>query len=359
MNFRYARSLSKLPFVLGLSVLLTASVSGSPAAAQDATTCLQGYVWRVARPDDLVCVTPQSRSVVEAENAAASTRREPGPREGVFWCLPGFVWREAFEGDTVCVPPPARDRVKAENAQASSRTLAGGTEWNAEGRHILEIGVSGARDASQDRNFGSTCARLNPMPGPMAGRIGWGQAEIGWLGDNCMSFVLEKAVQFDMTLIGQLAGEISIERVVLTYDENEASLCPLVVGYNYRCWQDGEGNYQFKQDGCVVVRVPSVDWERNGGAFPGRLPVFPDYQQPITRIDHRSWDVTAPISWQLSSPLPPLGGSAGFGLLLTGWPMTTDELTAQDDTVCVSDVGNIALTIVYSVPPQGVFIPPN
>jgi hypothetical protein len=63
--------------------------------------------------------------------------------------------------------------------------------------------------------------------------------------------------------------------------------------------------------------------------------VFADHQQPIARIDSRRWDVPAPISWQLSSPTPPVGGSAGFGLLLSGWPMSTDQLTAQDNTVCV------------------------
>ncbi len=333
--------------------------SAHPALAQDPATCLQGYVWRAARPADLVCVTPQSRAIVASENALAPARRERGPRDGVFFCLSGFVWREAFAGDTVCVPPHARDRVKVENAQARSRTVAGGTQWNAEGTHVLEIGVSAARDASQDRNFGSTCGRLNPLAGPMAGRVGWGQAEIGWLGDNCMSFVLEKAVQFDKSLIGQLAGKMRIDRVVLSYEENEAPSCPLVTGYTYRCWQNGEGKPEIKRDGCVVVRVPSVDWERNGGAFPGRLPVFADHQQPITRIDSRHWDVSVPISWQLSSPTPPLGGSAGFGLLLTGWPMSTNQLTAQDNTVCVSDIVNVALTITYTVLPQGEFRPPR
>ena len=66
-----------------------------------------------------------------------------------------------------------------------------------------------------------------------------------------------------------------------------------------------------------------------------------------------------PISWQLSSPTPPLGGSAGFGLLLTGWPMSTNQLTAQDNTVCVSDIVNVALTITYTVLPQGEFRQPR
>ena len=262
-------------------IFLAGLTMGSPAKAQNLATCLQGYVWREARPSDVVCVTPQSRSVVAAENTAAPSRTESGPRDGVYWCLSGFEWREAFAGDRACVPPHARDRVGWENAQANSRTIGGGTEWNVEGRHVLEIGLTFSRGASQDRNFDSTCGRLIALPGPMAGRIGWGQAEIGWLGENCMSFVLEKAVQFDKTLIGHLAGKMIIDSVVLSYEENEAPFCPLVVGYNYRCWQNGDGNYPVKQDGCVIVRVPSADWERTGGAFPGRLPVFQDFVTPV------------------------------------------------------------------------------
>lgn len=331
---------------------------GGGVASGGSQVCLQGYVWRESRPGDVVCVTPQSRAVVAAENAKAASRRESGPRDGVYWCLTGFVWREAYNGDTTCVPPHARERVRAENDLAYSRTVAGGKEWNVEGDHTLEVGMDAIREAWADRNYGSTCGRLNPLPGPMTSMVGWGQAEIGWLGENCMAFVSERAVQFDQALIGQLAGKIRINRVVLSYEESEAPSCPLVVGYNYRCWQNGEGNYEVKQDGCLLVRVPSVDWERNGGAYPGRIPYFADYQQPLTRIDSRRWDVTAPISWQLSSPMPPLGGSKGFGLLLTGWPNIQD-LTAQDDTVCVSDIVNVALTISYTVLPEGEFRPPN
>src|SRR6516225_6440243 len=47
----------------------------SPAAAQ---TCKSGFVWRVARPSDLVCVTPESRERVREENATASQRVQPG-----------------------------------------------------------------------------------------------------------------------------------------------------------------------------------------------------------------------------------------------------------------------------------------
>jgi hypothetical protein len=41
-------------------------------------TCKQGYVWRVARPTDLVCVLPKVRAQVITENAQADFRRVSG-----------------------------------------------------------------------------------------------------------------------------------------------------------------------------------------------------------------------------------------------------------------------------------------
>lgn len=87
-------------------------------------TCKLGYVWRVARPSDLVCVTPQSRARVAQENRIAAQRVQPGGGAyGPNTCLPGFVWREAFNGDGVCVTPQVRARVRMENQLAASRTL--------------------------------------------------------------------------------------------------------------------------------------------------------------------------------------------------------------------------------------------
>ncbi|SJM30639.1 hypothetical protein [Mesorhizobium delmotii] len=334
-----------------LFVLLT--VSGPKEASAQNALCLQGYVWRDARPGDGVCVIPQSRTLAADENAKAHLRREPGPRDGVFWCLSGFVWREAFQGDTVCVIPAARQRVRDENALASSRTIGGGSEFDTEGQHTLLVGVTAGRDAWQEKTYGSTCGKLDPMPNAMGGMVGWGQAEIGWLGDNCFAFVLERAVQFDRTLMDLIPGRI-IDRVVLSYDEVEAPSCPLVAGYAYRCWQNGEGHYQHKTDGCVVVRIPSFDWPRSGGAVQGRLPTFEEWRDQVSRINARQWDVTSAVNSQLNGP--PLGGLRGYGLLLTGGPSLAG-LTAQDNTVCVSELQNITFEITYTVPPAGVFHP--
>ena len=91
----------------------------SPAAAQ---ACKSGFVWREARPDDLVCVTPESRTRVAQENRTAASRVQPGGGSfGPNTCLSGFVWREAFDGDVVCVTPEVRTLVREENSVAASR----------------------------------------------------------------------------------------------------------------------------------------------------------------------------------------------------------------------------------------------
>ena len=82
--------------------------------------CTSGYVWREARPDDRVCVTPQSRARVAAENARAATHWTEGAY-GPKTCSAGLVWREAFAGDMVCVTPAARDAAREENRLADSR----------------------------------------------------------------------------------------------------------------------------------------------------------------------------------------------------------------------------------------------
>lgn len=88
--------------------------------------CLQGYVWRVNTPDDLVCVTPETREQVAQDNALAEERRDPacatqecefGPDQ----CLPGYVWRTITPDDLVCVTPEMRDLVAQDNALAEER----------------------------------------------------------------------------------------------------------------------------------------------------------------------------------------------------------------------------------------------
>ncbi|MBW4717165.1 hypothetical protein [Saccharothrix obliqua] len=82
--------------------------------------CLQGYVWREARPSDRVCVVPAVRQQAWADNAVAASRWVNGPY-GPHTCVSGYVWREAFPGDDVCVLPANRSQAWADNAAAADR----------------------------------------------------------------------------------------------------------------------------------------------------------------------------------------------------------------------------------------------
>lgn len=344
------------------SVLILLATWTSSAYAQS-SACLPGYVWRTASPADTVCVTPQSRALVAQENQLAGSRRVAGLVNGAVRCLQGFVWREAFSGDQVCVIPAARDRVNKENRLAARRKVGGGKRFDAVGKRTIEIGMTNSRPAWDSKLFTSSCGPLDPFPGAMRDMVGWGQAEHGWLGQNCFAFVLERAVQFDRTLLDQVPGK-RIIKAVLTYDEAEAPKCDLVAGYSYRCWQSGTGAPERKPQGCVVVRAPTMDWIGNGGSIQGRVPAAEGAAAGIRRIDARTWDVTSQVSWQLDPRTVPLhadrnsGPSVGFGLVLSGGP-SINQLTAQDNTVCVSEVQNVAIEITYEVLSSGVFVPPR
>ncbi|MFJ8034701.1 hypothetical protein [Streptomyces sp. NPDC096032] len=92
------------------------------ANAQDygPNTCRQGYVWRVARAGDLVCVTPQTRTDTANDKALA-----PGRTLSNGYCKQGYVWREAWGSDDLtCVTPQARAQARYDNSQADDRRLA-------------------------------------------------------------------------------------------------------------------------------------------------------------------------------------------------------------------------------------------
>ena len=91
---------------------LVARPAPGSAALRAMATCKSGFVWREARPSDLVCVTPGSRSRVADENRNAAQGVQPGAAPT---CRSGLVWREAFSGDLVCVPPGRRAEVREEN----------------------------------------------------------------------------------------------------------------------------------------------------------------------------------------------------------------------------------------------------
>jgi hypothetical protein len=224
------------------------------------------------------------------------------------------------------------------------------TDFREPGVHTMRFRNPRTRDAGMDRNYGSTCGRLDPLFPALEGMVGWGQAEIGWLGQNCMAFVLQRAIHFDAHLLFTVQHK-TIDRAILRFDEAEAPNCPLVAGYTYRCWQSGNGHPEPKPNGCVVVRVPTIDWLSNG-AIKGLLPAT----EGARRISATEWDVTRPMSWQLIPSSAPLGAQTGYGLLLTGGPALSD-LTAQDNTVCVSQISNLVLEVTYTVRPTPTPVP--
>lgn len=97
----------------------------SSQAGEKSSGCTQGFVWRVAKPDDLVCVTPEARACTAEENQRAAARRDPNGAYGPHSYVGGYVWREAFERDTVCVTPETRTLVREENRLAASRRVGG------------------------------------------------------------------------------------------------------------------------------------------------------------------------------------------------------------------------------------------
>jgi hypothetical protein len=126
--------------------------------------------------------------------------------------------------------------------------------------------------------------------------------------------------------------------------------------YSFSCWQSGDWQPEHKADGCVVVRVPSVDWMN--GPRSGLIPHSTAARPAIARLGTHEWDVTEPYRWQYD--LARYGGLVsnanvgppGYGLLLDGG-LSIDQLTADDNTICISQVSNIRLQVTYTISPSG------
>lgn len=102
-----------------------AAASGSmPPFGPD--TCVQGRVWREAKPNDHVCVPVATRTQTRDENnrAPGLVDPDPGGPFGVDRCKSGFVWREAIPGDHACVDPPVRGQARRDTEQAPMHWVA-------------------------------------------------------------------------------------------------------------------------------------------------------------------------------------------------------------------------------------------
>ncbi|GII31263.1 hypothetical protein Pmi06nite_47050 [Planotetraspora mira] len=90
----------------------------SPAAADPLPwgpyTCAQGFVWRQATADDLVCVYPSRRTDVAAENSGSPSHK----LLNTMYCVPGYEWRLANPSDRACVTSIQRRMARMENESA-------------------------------------------------------------------------------------------------------------------------------------------------------------------------------------------------------------------------------------------------
>ena len=110
--------------LFGVALVVSAALATAPARADGDFgwyTCLEGFVWRQATPDDRVCVTPGARARTLAANEQAEARRVPDGPYGPDTCLDGYVWREAVDGDHVCVTPDERAQAADDNQEAEAR----------------------------------------------------------------------------------------------------------------------------------------------------------------------------------------------------------------------------------------------
>ena len=203
----------------------------------------------------------------------------------------------------------------------------------------------------------------SPPSGPgVFGDAGWGQVEVS-NSDSCVSWVRRFAFDFDIQPFTSFPGLKQLERVVLRYNENETPDCFALVftqgGFlvdTLACWTNGNGDREEKPEGCLFLRVPSVDW--------GTLP--DDRPKSLLDVTFRKigprgrWDVTdlfrRRVMPGLESP-PQAGGPAprGWGFALVGAFTDTDHLDARDNTRCTSHVTDLALEVTFVVIPA----PPN
>ncbi|MFD8201536.1 RICIN domain-containing protein [Streptomyces sp. NPDC059701] len=112
--------------VLAALVLATAGLDTAWAAAPPGPdSCVEGYVWRLATPEDHVCVDQAVRDQVVEDNSQAEERRDPnGGPYGAATCLQDWVWREGTPDDLTCVDPGVRSQAWQDSSEAPNRWAA-------------------------------------------------------------------------------------------------------------------------------------------------------------------------------------------------------------------------------------------
>jgi hypothetical protein len=231
-------------------------------------------------------------------------------------------------------------------------------EFWSPGTHTLELDVARSLKRPVSRDFND--CKGHPLQNDQL-LVGWQQIELD--GTPCWAASSQVAVEFDTWLLDRIPNKV-INEAVLTYDETQAFGCNQGLPGGGPCWTSGSRQPEDKPNGCVVVRVPSTDWNADppNGEFP--YITHPSGRPAVKRLGVREWDVTEPFRWQKESgamPIQPPTGAAlsrGFGFLLSGG-LTIDQLAAEDNTNCLSELSSIRLRTTYTIPDEGQFTPPG
>ncbi|KAG0365948.1 hypothetical protein BGX24_003899, partial [Mortierella sp. AD032] len=188
------------------SVSITTDITGR---------CLQGYVWRQARPSDHVCVASATRVQARDDNAHAAERRQGSGPYGPDTCKQGYVWREAWPGDHVCVTPATRSKTASDNALAAKRvnparmvygpnTCKQGYVWREADRADYVCVTSATRAQAKYDNAHAAERRQGGGPyGPDTCKQGYVWRE-AWPGDHvCVTPTVRTRTIYDNTQVIQ------------------------------------------------------------------------------------------------------------------------------------------------------------
>ena len=116
-----SRGAQTQPSTASADVVQTSEVTKTEPARANKGACKSGFVWRLAVPEDHVCVLPKARAEVASDNRLAPARTANGGQYGADTCRQGFVWREAVAGDHICVTPETRQLITEQNRLAPNR----------------------------------------------------------------------------------------------------------------------------------------------------------------------------------------------------------------------------------------------
>ncbi len=244
---------------------------------------------------------------------------------------------------------------------AAAQAAAEPPDFASPGQHTVTLGVRTERPAVRHkvlRDFSAGCFKLADFTSSVP-HVGFMNSEMPG-GSPCGASNHQIALDFDDGLLRQIpSGSLKINNATLTYEEAPGMGCMLHIFAPKPCWSSGGNHPENKPNGCVEIKLPTVDWVN--APPPDLIPYSNSPLPTVRRIDPRTWDVTQPFDWQLDPrrrPFTPVGvpgaptgvsiGPSGFGFLMAP-AIHIDNLTGEDNTGCVSRVWNPSLRVTYTV----------